>query len=182
MRQQQSQQNPLAALGLDQNPLQDLQGLVQLIVAMQQPGQFNQELALRQQAQENQVSQFQGQQDLSRQGLEQQQQHEGILAQQWAQEYALKNDLAQQERALQVQQLAQQKSWQQDQLALSLLGLAPDAMARGVPMDMTKLQPAQDRLGVSGLLGFQQPAGMPPNLNADQQVQFQSRQKLYPTR
>jgi hypothetical protein len=176
---QQQENSPLAMLGLEQDPIQQMMGLVQLLTAMDQPDQVNRELDMRQQAQDQQVLQFQAQQKMGQAELNQRQQVQSSGLDQWAQEFAFKQQLAEQERLMQVEQLRQDQAYRQQASALQLLGIAPDLQSNGLMQNPSALFPALQTAGAPGLMSFAAPQGA-PNLTPDQQVLWQSRQKLFP--
>lgn len=176
---QQQGNSPLAMLGLEQDPIQQMMGLVQLLTAMDQPDQVNRELDMRQQAQDQQVLQFQAQQQMGQAELDQRQQVQSSGLDQWAQEFAFKQALAEREQQMQVSQLQQEDAYRKNASALQLLGIAPDLQSNGLMQNPAALMPALQQLGISGLMSFAAPQGA-PNLTPDQQVLWQSRQKLFP--
>lgn len=172
--------NVLADLGLNQDPLSQLGGLVALINQMQQPDQFNREMQLREAAQQQQATQFAGQQDLSYASLDRQTAHDQMAADQWAKEFGLRSLVAEQERMAQIEAMKQQKEISNDALAAKLLGLPADYAMLGMNVNPQALTP-----GLGRFAGFfnpvQQATGMPQGMNADQKVLWEARQRRYPT-
>jgi len=171
----------LAGLGLDTDPLQQLSGLVALINQMQQPDQFDQEMQLRQNAQEQNQQQFEAQQQLGYAGLHRQEANDTQAAAQWAQEYGLRGLLAQQEREMQMKQLQQQRELSNNAVAANILGLPAEYMRVGYQGNPLALIPADSPYRGFFTAPQNQGPAMPQGMNADQQETWRVRQSMFPT-
>lgn len=171
----------LQQLGLMSDPMQELSGLVNLLNGLAQPDQFAQELALRQQGQDQQQQQFEQNFGLQQISLGQRTAQDQAQIDQWTQEFGLRKLLAQQEKELQLQQMLDAKAANEDHIAASIFGAIPQYAASGLNLNLAGLESRLSRGGLSGLFSSAgSSTGMPQGLNADQQQLWQARQKRYP--
>lgn len=143
----------LAGLGLLNDPMQELGGFVNLLNELQKPQQVEQELAMRQQAQDNQAMQFS--QSLAQQqaGLDVRQQGEAEQANQWFQEYTLRKQLASENKLQEGEQMQMQKQNSERAGFLGLLGNLLDYKSRGNNVNLDSLQPELEKYGYQNLFG-----------------------------
>lgn len=141
----------LAGLGLLNDPMQELGGFVNLLNELQKPQQVDQELAMRQQAQDNQASQFA--QSLAQQqaGLDARQQGEAEQANQWFQEYTLRKQLAADNKIQEGEQMAAQKSNAERAGFMGLFGNLLDYQSRGNNVNFGAIKPQMEKYGLENL-------------------------------
>lgn len=173
----------LQSVGLVQDPLSQLSGLINLVNASQVPQMQTRELDLREQNMQMDNTNAIAQQDIAMQELAMRKQAQMQNDAQFAQDLALRKALADQNLGMEYMQYQQQKAYQQQILGLQALGLPAQYSGSAYPVNTDALQPAMQATGLLGLFNPQAAAGgvsMPQGLNADQQALWQVRQRMFP--
>lgn len=119
----------LAQLGLNQDPMAQMGGLVNMLNALQEPERFQQEMALRQQSENRQAEQFGLSQDIQRENMGREDARFDQQAEQWAEQFGLSKLLANEERTYRAQQAKVSQEQAQRSFAAHLLGTLSQAQS-----------------------------------------------------
>jgi hypothetical protein len=169
----------LQQLGLIQDPMAQLSGLINLINASQQSGQFDQELALKQQGLGLEEQRMMQQQSLAEQELAMRASGQQTDVDQFNQDFMLRKQLAEENRLMEIQRMQQQDAYQKQMLGLEALGLPARYAGSGIPINMEALKPSMQVNGLQGLFTQSAPANLPP-MDPQQAAQYAIRQKMFP--
>ncbi len=168
----------LEQLGINQDPIQQLGGLVQLLNAMEQPDQWQAEMDYRNEGQMMQQDQFDRSAQMQQQGLNQRAGSEEQQARQWLEEMAFKKQLSTVEQQRFLDQQKQEKAQTDQAGLLGFLNQIPDLMALQIPVDPQALQPRMEAQGLGGFLKAPPPSTNSRAKTSEQAIQEASRQRV----